>query len=410
MSFDFTSHLRANLPTPVPAPFSGYPEFYFVGGNNDADSLPLTKFGDIAKSILEREGKGLAKYGMGHGPQGYRPLREVVQKNLKNRAGLTCSVDEILVTSGSLQAIDFVNQLLVDPGDTVLIEEACYGGVVARLKKLGANVIGIDLDQDGMSTDHLELVLADLKNKGVRPKYIFTIPTVQNPSGSVMTLERRLTLLDLSKTYDVPIFEDDCYADLLWEGERPPAIRALDTTGRVIYCGSFSKSIAPAFRVGYLVADWAIIAQILPLKTDGGTGALEQMVLAEYASAHFDQHVNDLQKVLSDKCQTMANSLNEHFGATAEFTIPKGGIFIWITVPNSINTSELAAAALADGVAINPGAEWAADPATGLNRLRLCFASPSKQQIKDGVKKLAEICYRKTGLPERGSNIIREAS
>ena len=112
----------------------------------------------------------------------------------------------------------------------------------------------------------------------------------------------------------------------------------------------------------------------------------------------------------SENRTSVPNSLNEHFGATAEFTIPKGGIFIWITVPNSINTSELAAAALADGVAMNPGAEWVADPATGLNRLRLCFASPSKQQIKDGVKKLAEICHRETGLPERGANIIRETS
>jgi 2-aminoadipate transaminase len=408
MSFNFTSLLNANLPVPAPAPFTGYPKFYFIGGNNDADILPLTKLGDIAKSILEREGRGLARYGMGHGPQGYRPLREVISKNLRTRAGLICSVEEILVTSGSLQAIDFVNSLLVGVGDTVIVEEACYGGVISRLKKLGANVIGIGLDQDGMRTDHLDTVLADLKQKDVRPKYIFTIPTVQNPSGSVMSMERRLELLELSKTYSVPIFEDDCYADLLWEGERPPAIRSLDPTGRVIYCGSFSKSIAPAFRVGYLVADWNVIAQILPLKTDGGTGALEQMVLAEYAKNNFDQHVLNLQHVLRDKCQTMADVLNEQFGATAEFVIPKGGIFIWITLPASINTTELAQVALTEGVAINPGAEWVADPVMGRNRLRLCFASPSKQEIIDGVKALAEICHRETGLPERGANIVRK--
>ena len=255
MSFNLTPLLNANLSVPALAPFTGYPKFCFIGGNNDADILPLTKLGDIAKSIMEREGRGLAKYGMGHGSQGYRPLREVISKNLRTRAGLFCSVEEILVTSGSLQAIDYVNSLLVGVGDIVIVEEACYGGVFPRLKKLGVNVIGIDLDQDGMRKNHLDIVLADLKQKNIRPKYIFTIPIVQNPSGSVMTLERRLEILELVKVYSVPIFEDDCYADFLWEGERLPAIRSLDPTGHVIYCGSFSKSIALAFRADYLVAD-----------------------------------------------------------------------------------------------------------------------------------------------------------
>ena len=141
----------------------------------------------------------------------------------------------------------------------------------------------------------------------MRSKYIFTILTVQKPYASVMLLECRLELLELSKTYSVPIFEDDCYADLLLKAERPPAIRSLDPTGRVIYCGFFSKSIATAFRAGYLVADWNVIAQILPLKRDVGTSAFEQMVLAEYAKNNFDQHVFNLQHVLHDKCQTMAD-------------------------------------------------------------------------------------------------------
>ena len=156
-----------------------------------------------------------------------------------------------------------------------------------------------------------------------------------------------------------------------------------------------------------MVADWSIIGQILPLKTDGGTGALEQMVLAEYTKSEFDQHVTDLRAVLRDKCQTMADSINEQFGAAAEFTLPKGGIFSWITLPDTVDTSELAKTALAEGVAINPGSEWVADPDTGKHRLRLCFASPSKQQIREGVKQLAEICHRETGVPERGANVER---
>ncbi len=405
--FDFTSLLKAGLPAASAAPWSGYPKYYFIGGNNDADSLPVDKLANIAKQVMERQGKSLACYGMGQGPQGYLPLRELIVEKLKNRAGLDCHTDEILVTSGSLQAMDLVNEMLVDRGDTVLIEESCYGGAITRLNRLGANVIGIDLDEDGMRMDHLESVLADLKQKGIRPKFIYTIPTVQNPTGTVMPKERRLELLRLATSYNVPIFEDDCYADLLWEGERPPAIRALDTTGRVIYCGSFSKSVAPAFRIGYLAADWPVIAQILPLKTDAGTGAVEQLILAEYAAQEFDQHVADLSEVLRDKCQTMADALAEQFGASAEFTMPKGGIFIWVTMPDSVNTTELAQIAQAEGVAINPGAEWVADSAKGTQRMRLCFANPSKQEIREGIKALADICHRETGVPERSANIPR---
>lgn len=407
MTFDIAKQFKHGLPVAAPAPFSGYPDYYFVGGNNDADTVPTKKLGEIANRVLEREGGILASYGVGHGPQGYRPLRETIATKLKKRAALECSVDEILVTSGSLQALDLVNNLFVAPGDTVIAEEASYGGAVSRLKKLGADVIGIDLDDGGMRMDHLRSVLENLKKKGIRPKFIYTIPTVQNPSGTVMTKLRRLELLGLAEQYDVPIFEDDCYADLMWEGERPPAIRALDTTGRVIYCGSFSKSIAPGFRVGYIVADWAVISQILPTKTDGGTGALEQMVLAEFAATEFDSHVQKLTGVLHDKCQAMADALEEYFGTTAEFDFPKGGIFIWITLPDVVDTSALAEIALGEGVAINPGAEWVTDPETGKNRMRLCFASPSKDQIRNGVKLLAEICHRETGVPLRGANINR---
>lgn len=407
MTFDFSELLRPGLPAANAAPFSGYPEFYFIGGNNDADSIPGKKLGEIAKSVLEREGGSLASYGIGHGPQGYRPLREFISTKLEKRAQLKSNVDEILVTSGSLQALDLINNLFLSPGDTVIAEEASYGGAVSRLKALGANVVAVDLDNDGMKMDHLRSILVELKQKGIQPKFIYTIPTVQNPSGSVLTLERRLELLSLSTEFGVPIFEDDCYADLLWDGERPPAIRALDETGSVIYCGSFSKSIAPGFRVGYIVADWRVIAQVLPTKTDGGTGALEQMVLAEYAATDFDRHVTDLSAVLKDKCQTMANALEEEFGTSAEFEMPKGGIFIWITLPEAVDTSALAQVAMAEGVAINPGAEWVVNPETGRHRMRLCFASPSKDKIRAGVKRLAEICHRETGVPIRGANITR---
>ena len=407
MSFDYTPFFKPGLPAPAAGRFGGFPAFNFVGGHNDADNVPIDALIAAAASVLGREGRTLATYGLDSGPQGYRPLRQAIADTLRARAGLACSADDVLVTSGSLQALDLVNAALVAPGDTVIVEEACYGGALTRIKACGASYVGAPLDDDGIRIDALEAILEDLKGQGVRPKYIYTIPTVQNPTGSVMTVERRRALLRLAEAYGVPIFEDDCYADLLWEGERPPAIRALDDGGRVIYCGSFSKSVAPALRVGYVVADWPVLSRLLPLKSDGGTGALEQMVLAEFVAARFDGHVADLVGALKAKCTAMMEAVDREFGAAAEFTAPKGGIFLWVTLPEAVDTSRLFQAAGAEGVAINPGAEWVADPATGRHRLRLCFAHPSVETIREGVARLAMICHREFGVPVRSGNVGR---
>ena len=222
-----------------------------------------------------------------------------------------------------------------------------------------------------------------------------------------MPVERRVALLRLAAAHGVPIVEDDCYADLIWDGDRPPAIRALEGGDRVVYCGSFSKSIAPALRVGYIVADWPVLSRLLALKTDGGTGALEQMVLAEYLAGGFDAHVAALVGTLKSKCAAMMEAVDREFGAAAEFTAPKGGIFLWVTLPEAVDTGRLFKAAQAEGVAINPGPEWSADAAAGGRRLRLCFAHPSEETIREGVARLAAICHREFGVPVRSGNVGR---
>src|SRR6185295_18472657 len=243
-----------------------------------------------------REGPTLATYGLNSGPLGYRPLREFLAKKLKTQAGIECAPDEILITSGSLQGLDLVNTLLLGKGDTILIEKETYGGALTRLAKFGVNIVGIPLDDDGMRMDALKAKLEELKAKGITPKYIYTIPTIQNPTGSIMPEARRLEMIALARAYGVMIFEDECYSDLVWNGERPKSIHSLAGGDGVIFVGSFSKSIAPALRVGYIVAKWEILARILGLKQDAGSGALEQMVLAEYCSRHFDDHVVKLNK------------------------------------------------------------------------------------------------------------------
>ncbi len=398
-TFDFTPLFPTGLP-PAAARWNGRVKFDFTGGNNDADALPLEGLIAGVTAVLRREGRTLATYGLNSGPQGYRPLRDFLAGKLKADAGIACTADDILMTSGSLQAIDLVNATLLARGDTVIIEEDCYQGSINRLTRLGVTPIGIPLDRDGMRMDVLAQVLDDLKAKGVRPKYIYTIPTVQNPTATILPVERRRELLRLAALHGVPVFEDDCYADLVWSGERPPALYALAAAsgqGGVIYVGSFSKSIAPALRVGYIVAPWAVMSRTLALKTDAGSGALEQMVLAEYCAGNFAKHVPALRRSLRAKLETLMESLKQHFGAEVGFDDPKGGIFLWIKLPDHVDTMKLYQAALAAGVAINPGPEWSVNKARARSRLRLCFASPSHEEISQGVATLAEVCRREFG-------------
>jgi 2-aminoadipate transaminase len=177
--------------------------------------------------------------------------------------------------------------------------------------------------------------------------------------------------------------------------------------GNVIFVGSFSKSIAPALRSGYLVAPWPIMSRILAYKTDGGSAAIEQMILAEYCEKHFFDHVDKLNKVLSSKLDTLIEALGQHFGTAAEFERPPGGIFLWIKLPDSVDTTKLTQIAGKEGVAINPGVEWTTNPDWGVRRLRICFANPSHENLRDGVAKLAEICNREFGVPTRIGNVAR---
>jgi 2-aminoadipate transaminase len=405
-TFDFTPLLPAGLPAPA-AKWAGLAKYSFVGGNNDPGEVPVEGLIDAVNAVLRREGQTLATYGLASGPQGYLPLRQFLTAKLKRDAGIACAADDILIVSGSLQALDLVNATLLARGDTVIIERDTYQGALNRLTRLGVNTIGIPLDDEGMRMDALAAALADLKRRGITPKYIYTIPTVQNPTGTIMPEMRRAELLTLAEQYGVPIFEDDCYADLIWDGRRPPALYAMSRCGNVIHIGSFSKSIAPALRVGYIVAPWNALSRMLALKTDAGSGALEQMVLAEYCTPHFGSHVPKLTRGLRGKLDTLMEALDEQFGTSAEFEAPKGGIFLWVKLPDNVDTLKLYQAALAAGVSINPGPEWSTDKAYAGSRLRLCFASPSHEQIREGIARLAEVCRREFGVPARSANVER---
>ncbi|HAY68108.1 PLP-dependent aminotransferase family protein [Acidimicrobiales bacterium] len=393
MTFDMLASFRSDLPA-ASGTWQPPPEYSFVGGHNDAASVPFSGLAEALVNALRREGSNLAYYNLGGSPLGYRPLREFVASQLGARAGIQGGPDQVLMVSGSLQALDLVNNAMLTPGDTVLVEQATYGGMVSRIERMGVNHVGIELDNGGIVLDHLRSVLDELRTQDISPRYLYTIPTVQNPTGSVMPLDRRRALLGLAREYSLPIFEDECYADLTWGCERPLSLRALDGDGgQVIYCGSFSKSIAPALRVGYVIADEPVIRQLLALKTDAGTGSLEQLALAEYCPSNFTEHVDRLMYTLRTKADAMVAAVRSEFGDNVQVTEPMGGIYVWLTFPAGTNTDALALAANQAGIEFNPGSGWSSDHEWGKRRLRLCFGAPDLDTIRGGVAALAQV-YR----------------
>jgi len=402
------SHLFAKDLPPPASRWTGFPKYNFIGGHNDPVRIPAAALAEAATAVLRRRGADLALYNF-DGPQGYRGLRQLVVDKLAQRPAIKCTVDDVLITSGSGQAIDLVNGLLLERGDTVILEEFTYGGALTKLKRLGVNIIGAPLDDEGLKIDGLARILEDLGRKGIRPKYVYTIPTVQNPTGSILPRQRREALLELTRKHGVPVFEDECYADLTWDGAGPPSLYAMDPQ-QVIHIGSFSKTLAPSLRLGYAIAVPEVMSRLVACKreADSGTGALDQMVVAEYFSQNFARHVGGLTQILHDKLDAMVEAVEREFGTAVEkMWKPKGGIFLWLKLPDRVDVTKLVAPAAKAGVVFNPGPEWSCNAAASKSHLRLCFALPSTDDIRAGVAAFARVCFEETGIPEQSANIRR---
>ena len=389
-NIDYSTIFNKTLPSPS-GKWQGHPKYNFVGGHSDPDLVPMDGFIESAANVFKGDPKNIAMYNFEGGPQGILSLRNFLVGKLSSERGIHITAEEILITSGSGQAIELINEILLDEGDTVIVESFTFSGALSYLRRRGVNFVGVDLDENGIRMDHLEDILADLKTKGIRPKYIYTIPTLQNPTGTVMTMERRHRLLSLSEEYEVPVFEDECYADLIFEGAYENAIRALDDSNRVLHIGSFSKSLGPGLRLGYIVASWDVMSRLLSRKTDAGTGVMDQMIVGDYFSNHYDAHIQDMRGALKRKCNVLSAALREHFGPLIYFEEPRGGMYLWVKLPPGIDSRDLAQTALEEGIAYNPGPDWSADPDSAANYIRLCFALPSETEIWEGIEKLAKV-------------------
>ena len=391
-NIDYSTLFNKDLSSPS-GKWQGHPKYNFIGGHSDPDLVPMDSFIESATNVFKGDARNIAMYNFDGGPQGVLSLRSFLVEKLATERGIHVTTEDILITSGSGQGIELINEILLDEGDTVIVESFTFAGALSYLRRRGVNFVGVDVDESGIRMDHLKDILGNLKKNGIRPKYIYTIPTLQNPTGTVMTMERRYQLIKLSEEYEVPIFEDECYADLIFEGECEKAIRSLDDSNRVLHIGSFSKSLGPGLRLGYVVASWDVMSRLISRKSDAGTGVMDQMIVGDYFSNHYDEHILDMRSALKRKCDVLSAALREHFGPLVDFEEPRGGMYLWVKLPLGIDSRDMVQTALAEGVAYNPGPDWSADPDAAANYIRLCFALPSENEIREGIEKLAKVFH-----------------
>ena len=403
-TFDYREIFAKGLPSPIASSAMPQPKYNFILGHTNSETIPVEGLIEATAAAMRKDGPGLSINLHNGGLLGYLPLREFLVHKLSSYRGVDVTVDEIMITSGSQTAAMLINTALLEPGDTVVSEQWSYVGMLGDLRMRGVNIVGVPVDEDGMRVDALADTLAELKSEGIRPKYIYTIPTVQNPTGAIMPVERRQEMLRLSEEYGVPILEDDCYADLVYEGESVNAIRSMDDSDRVIHMGSFSKNLAPGMRLGYVVASWQILGQLLPLKGDIGTSNFGQMVTAEFFNNHYEEHVETVRTALRRKRDTMTAAISEHFGPMVKPNHPRGGIYLWVTFPDDVDTRKALAAAQEMGIGYNPGSDWAVypddDERNGNNCIRFCYALPTEGEIWEGIELLAQVFQRELGFPK----------
>jgi 2-aminoadipate transaminase len=373
------------------------PEVISLAGGLPAPELfPIDEYRRAFEWVLETEGSVALQYGPS---EGYRPLREFLVRRLET-FGIHSSVEDILVTNGSQQALDLIGKILLDPGDAVLVEKPTYLGAIQAFNQYQASYAVVPMDDEGMRVDEVERVLGERARTGAPVKFIYAIPNFQNPTGRSMSLVRRQRLVELAAEYGVPIVEDDPYGELRYEGAHLPSLKALDSTGCVIYLGTFSKILAPGFRLGWIVAAPGAMAGLLHGKqpADLHTGMIQQMATFEVCKNGFvDSHVERIKAFYKERRDVMLQALSEHLPADAAYTRPAGGLFVWAELPRFLDTRELLLDAIEDKVAFVPGQGFHPDH-SGTNTMRLNFSNVPPDQLREGVRRLGVAIQRRLSV------------
>jgi 2-aminoadipate transaminase len=363
------------------------PEIISLAGGLPAPELfPVDEYRRAFEWVLEADGAQALQYGPS---EGYRPLRTLLAERL-SRFGMQCTHEDLLVTNGSQQALDLMGKIFLNPGDAVLVESPTYLGALQAFNQYQASYAIVPMDEDGMRVDEVERLLSR-QGSGAPPiKFIYALPNFHNPTGRSMSLERRQRLVALASQFGVPIIEDDPYGELRYEGQALPTLKSLDTDGSVIYLGTFSKILAPGFRLGWILAGPEVMETLLHGKqpSDLHTGMAQQMATYEVAKGGFvDEHIERIKAFYRERRDVMLRSMQEHFPAGAQYTRPAGGLFVWAELPRHMDTRELLLEAIKEKVAFVPGQGFHAD-GSGTNTMRLNFSNVKPDQLQEGIRRL----------------------
>lgn len=356
----------------------------FAGGVPAPELYPARELSEISRDILLNNPVGALQYGI---TEGYYPLREVTSARMRATGAL--GGDSLIITSGAQQAIDLTAKVLVNDGDIVACEEPSFIGGLNSFRSYNARLAGIPMEEDGMDLDRLESLL-----KRERIKLVYTIPNFQNPTGITMSLEKRGHLLSLAKKYDFYILEDNPYGELRFSGEDVPSIKSLDDSGRVIYCGSYSKILSPGLRLGWCIAPEDILEKIVVVKqvNDVHTNIFAQMIAYEYLTRFsIEEYIENARQVYGRRCALMLKSMDENFPDYCDYTRPRGGIFLWCTLPEGADSSALFKSAVQRKVAFVPGNACMVDADSPSRHFRLNYSTASDEKIVEGIKRLAEV-------------------
>jgi 2-aminoadipate transaminase len=363
----------------------------FAGGMPAPEAFPIKEFTIACNRVLETQSSQALQYGS---TDGYLPLRDMIARQSR-RYGIEVTPENILITSGSQQALDLLGKIFINPGDHIVVENPTYVGALQALNAYGAEYIPVPTDDEGMITSELE---SSLRRS---PKFIYVLPNFQNPTGVTLSFERRLQLIELSEKYGVPIIEDDPYGQLRFEGENLPAIEVLDSqtraqgacySGNVIYTSTFSKTLSPGIRLAWVIAPPEVIQKLIMAKqgTDLHTATFNQMVAYEVGKDGFiNEHVKFIRKIYKERRDVMLDTLEEHMPEGVKWTHPQGGLFLWITLPDYIDSRDLLTEALKCKVAFVPGSSFYPD-GSHPNTMRLNFSYANTDLINEGIGRLAK--------------------
>jgi 2-aminoadipate transaminase len=358
----------------------------FAGGNPDPFIFPVAEFAG-ASVVLGRKGMEVLQYGA---TEGYEPLREFIANWMAPQMGRVTEPDELLITTGSQQGMDLLCASLINPGDAIAVEDPTYPGAIHTMRNRGARFITVPCDENGMITEELPRRIEEARRDGVKVKFIYSIVNFQNPSGAVLSKERRRMLIEIAEEYDLIIFEDDPYGRLRYEGEHEPTIFSMDNSGRVVYACSFSKILAPGVRVAWIVGSPEIVRKMVLVKqgVDMCTSVVSQALVAQYCEeGHLDRFLPKIIAHYSKKCAGMAEAFAKHLPPDVEYSVPKGGFFFWLEIPG-MDTKELFMKGIERGVAFVNGPAFFANGG-GEDRIRTCFTFARPTDLDEGARRLA---------------------